>query len=225
MHYRSIIFILIFLFLGAGQAAAGFRYEVTITNITKGQTFTPQLVAGHARSVRVFSLGDTASAELEILAESGDTVPLSDELAGLGREVGEVTTIPGLLEPGESATVEIRVRGHQRFLSIAAMLIPTNDTFVALNGVRLPRSGTKTYTALAYDAGTEFNDQNCANIPGPRCGGAASSASAENDEGFIYVSNGFHDIGVINDRENEILGPFVYDWRNPVARVVVRRIR
>ena len=28
-----------------------------------------------------------------------------------------------------------------------------------------------------------------------------------------------------DDEGNEILGPFTYDWRNPVARATVRRIR
>ena len=97
----------------------------------------------------------------------------------------------------------------------------TNDTFVALNGVRLPRT-TATYTAIAYDSGTEANDQNCRNIPGPRCGGEGFSPGPNaGDEGYVYVSNGFHDLG--NNRR--LLGPAVYDWRNPVARITVRRVR
>jgi hypothetical protein len=46
------------------------------------------------------------------------------------------------------------------------MLNPTNDSFVALNNVRLPRFG-RTYTAIAYDAGSEINDELCVNIPSP----------------------------------------------------------
>lgn len=105
------------------------------------------------------------------------------------------------------------------------MLIPTNDTFVSLNSVELPRFGQRTYVALAYDAGTEANDQNCANIPGPRCKGEGVSAPADSDEGFVHVSNGFHELGSADDPDNEILGPMPYDWNNPVAMVTVRRIR
>ena len=200
-------------------------YEVTITNITKGQTFTPQLVATHSGRVQLFELGGQASAALEVLAEGGATDPLTADLLSEGSAVGDVQTIGGMLKPGKSATIRVDGTFRHRYLSVAAMLIPTNDTFVSLNRVALPRWGRRTYTALAYDAGTEFNDQNCVNIPGPRCGGAGPSAGPnDTDEGFIYVSNGFHDLPQSDVEGEEVLGPFVYDWRNPVARVTVRRV-
>jgi hypothetical protein len=213
--------------LAAAPALAdgGARYEIEITNITKGQTFTPILVTTHSRSVQLFELGDPASEALEILAEAGDTGPIGDYLNAQGRKVGEVATIPGLLGPGETARVEIRATGRARHLSAAAMLIPTNDTFFAVNGVRLPRWGD-TFTALAYDAGTEENDQSCRNIPGPRCGGEGHSPEpGDGDEGHVHVGNGFHELGDVDSEGAEVLGPFTYDWRNPVALVTVRRVR
>ncbi|MGH8284414.1 MAG: spondin domain-containing protein, partial [Steroidobacteraceae bacterium] len=42
-------------------------YEVTITNITPGETFTPILVATHSGRIALFSLGEPASNELAIL--------------------------------------------------------------------------------------------------------------------------------------------------------------
>ncbi len=207
------------------------RYEISITNITKGQTFTPQLVVTHKASVRLFTLGESASLSLEMLAEGGDTAPLTSDLESLSNKIGEVTTIAGLLGPGETINGEISAKRRQRYLSFAAMLIPTNDTFVALNGVLLPNRGSKSYTALAYDAGTETNDQNCANIPGPRCivegvqGEGHSPGPNDGDEGFVYVSNGFHELGTDDGNGNEILRPVVYDWRNPIARVTVKRLR
>jgi hypothetical protein len=65
----------------------------------------------------------------------------------------------------------------------------------------------------AYDAGTELNDELCENIPGPLCGGGA--VSAESGEGFVHIANGIHGIGD--------LAPELYDWRNPVAKVTIRR--
>jgi hypothetical protein len=211
-----------FLIWGAAAQAQNLtQFEVTITNITQGQSFTPQLVVAHNRSTRLFELGEQASPALALLAEDGQTGSLQDELANATREA---TEIAGLLEPGQSATTVIGARRGDR-LSVAAMLIPTNDTFMALNGASLPwarRSAVNVHLVPAYDAGTEANDQDCANIPGPRCGGVGSSPEpAEGDEGFIHVSNGFHFLG---DGEG-ILGPEVYDWRNPVARVVVTRRR
>ena len=199
------------------------KYEVTITNLTPGQSFTPQLVATHSKKVALFELGQPAGKALEVLAEGGDTAPLTEVLLGSPYDVVDVQTVPGLLGPGQSATVIVEATRFERFLSMAAMLIPTNDTFVAIDTVPLPRH-RRSATALAYDAGTEANDQNCLNIPGPRCGGEGySPGSNEGDEGFVHVSNGFH--GLPATEAGEVLGPQVYDWRNPVARVEVRRIR
>lgn len=200
------------------------EYEVTITNITRGQTFTPQLVVTHSHAVQLFKLGAPAGDPLEILAEDGNTGPQTDALTAAGSNVSDVKTIDGLLAPGESATVIVEAPRWHRLLSSAAMLIPTNDTFYAANSVKLPR-WEATYTVLAYDAGTEANDQNCANIPGPRCGGEGFSPGPnDGDEGFVYVSNGFHELGDEDAAGNEILGPLVYDWRNPVAEIKVKRL-
>lgn len=186
-------------------------YTVTITNLTPGQTFTPQLLVTHPTSIALFEIGAPAIEELAILAEGGDTGPLTLLAMGAG---ANATTIGGLLPPGASASGEIdAVAGD--VLSIAAMLIPTNDTFVALDGMPLPAEGSVTYYLKAYDAGTEANDQNCRHIPGPLCGGEGVSAADEGDEGFVHVSNGFHNL-----RRNA-LKPEDYDWRNPVARVTV----
>jgi hypothetical protein len=208
----------------AAATAHARQYEVTITNITKGQTFTPQLIATHDGSVSLFELGAPASAGLELLAEAGDTSGAAGELTAQGSHVGDVQTIPAPLEPGHSVSMRLTGRPFQHYFTLAAMLIPTNDTFVSLNRVRLPRWGRRVYTALAYDAGSEANDQNCAHIPGPRCGGEGFSPGPnEGDEGYVYVSNGFHDLE--DSEEAEVLGPFVYDWRNPVARIVIKRVK
>jgi hypothetical protein len=188
-------------------------YEVKITNITRGQTFTPILVASHSPRIAFFELGAPASDGLAVLAEDGSPATLAAELAATG-EAFDAQTIPGLLAPGASASVQVRARGRFDQLSLAAMLIPTNDTFVALNSITLPRFGAVARTLVAYDAGSEPNDELCASIPGPRCGGQGSSPGG--GEGYVYVSNGMHGIGD--------LSAAVYDWRNPVARVEIRRV-
>lgn len=199
------------LFFGFG----GQPYEVTITNLTPGQSFTPQLVATHSGSELMFTLGEPASAGLERLAEGGDTAGVVDEL---GYRVHYATTVDGLLGPGESVTAVVMATGQHRFFSVAAMLLPTNDTFMAVNGAPLPNAGKLTYMVPAYDAGTEANDQDCMSIPGPMCGGAPFSDPAPDDEGFVHIGNGFHELG------GGTLSPAAYDWRNPVARVVVKRL-
>ena len=199
------------------------KYEVTITNLTAGQTFTPLLVATHSKRVTLFEPGGAAGTPLEMLAEAGDTAPLTTLLLEKPYETADVQTVPGLLGPGQSVTVQVAATRHQPYLSMAAMLIPTNDTFVGVDSVRLPLR-SRTVTAQAYDAGTEANDQNCLNIPGPRCGGEGYSPGPNpGDEGHVHVSNGFH--GLPPADIGEVLEPQTYDWRNPVARIVVRRLR
>ena len=61
----------------ADERERGPRFAVTVINLTRGQTFTPVLVASHREGVTLFTLGQAASPELAILAEEGDVAPLS----------------------------------------------------------------------------------------------------------------------------------------------------
>lgn len=211
---KAVALIAFTLGLGAAHASGhGRTYEVTITNITSGQTFTPIIAATHRRSIQFFEVGQPALDEIAELAESGDIGPLASTLDSVPNLVHATENTEGLLGPGQSATLTIQAPRRFNRLSFAAMLIPTNDTFVAINSTRLPRHSKVVY-ARAYDAGSEVNDELCANIPGPRCEG--QGASAEDGEGFVHISDGMHGIGD--------LGPDVYDWRNPVARVEIRRV-
>jgi hypothetical protein len=188
-------------------------YEVTITNITRGQTFTPFLVVSHAPSIRLFTLGEPASMELATLAESGNIAPLQEKLLDMF-EVGDTESSGGLLLPGESVSVVVTADGYYSRISFAAMLIPTNDSFVALNALSLPYTSRETMV-MAYDAGSEWNDELCDNIPGPVCGDMDDSGDP--GEGYVYVGNGIRGAGDLNEGD--------YDWNNPVARVQVRRMR
>ena len=209
---------------GVAVGQPSVQYEVTITNITAGQSFTPQLVVTHPGDVILFKLGEPASEALEILAEGGDTAPLSE---ALGPVAMDVQTIPGLLGPGQQSSIVVTGHPGQGYLSVAAMMIPTNDNFMAMNRIKLPASGGVQQLVPAYDAGTEYNDQSCANIPGPQCGGEGEGYSPgpnEGDEGYVYISSGIHELGSEDASGAELVRPHEYDWRNPVARVAVRRM-
>lgn len=190
-------------------------YEVTITNITRAQLFTPILVTTHSGRISLFQLGAEPSQAIADLAEGGVTDTLQAVLADSTEAFDVQVSTDGLLGPGESTTVTVQSSG-QRFnrLSLAGMLLPTNDTFVAINSMRLPRWGSAT-EARAYDAGSEENDELCMNIPGPQCEGAALSEGIA--EGFVYVSSGI--------QGNADLSAEVYDWHDPVARVRVVRVQ
>jgi hypothetical protein len=195
-------------------------FEITVTNLTRGQRFTPIMVASHKAGVRLFELGSPASSELETLAEEGNTTPLKTVL-GADPRVLDVTDSGALLDPGASVTIKVKTRGNFDHVSVASMLIPTNDGFFSLNGVEVPRGNRATmFTSVAYDAGSERNDETCASIPGPHfaeCGGpGGGGAPVGGEEGYVHVHAGIHGIGdmVAADR----------DWRNPTARIVIRRV-
>lgn len=209
----------------SGLAQSLAEYEVTVTNITRGQTFTPLAVLTHAPGIRLFGLGAPAIPQLETVAEEGDVAPLVTLAQSFPAVVFDVETTgappAGFTAPGTSKTVRVQARiGAQ--LTLVAMLIPTNDAFVALNGVDLPRTfDPVTFDAIAYDSGTEVNDELCASIPGPNfveCGGpGGGGAPSARAEGYVHVHAGIHGIGDMNVAQR--------DWRNPTARVTVRRVQ
>ncbi|MCI0525973.1 MAG: spondin domain-containing protein [Nitrospira sp.] len=196
-------------------------YEVTMTNLTRGQQFTPILVASHKKGVSLFTLGASASSQLVTLAEEGNTAPLTSMLLS-NPEVKEVVTAGPLLDPGASRTITVQTKGKFDHFSVAAMLIPTNDGFFAINGIEGPK-GNKTLTVFspAYDVGSERNDERCASIPGPffvECGGSGGGAEVTGgEEGYVHIHAGIHGIGDMNASER--------DWRNPVAKITIRRIQ
>ena len=198
---------------------AAARYEVKITNLTRGQQFTPILATNHKPSVRLFEVGQPASPELATLAEEGNTAPLAAALSG-NVGVGSVVTGNGLTNPGATTTLIVQGRNGFARLSVAAMLIPTNDAFFAVNSVKLPRGDdVLILTVPAYDAGSERNDELCASIPGPNfveCGGSGGGGAPGGGEGFVHIHAGMHGIGSFKAADR--------DWRNPVARITVRRL-
>lgn len=201
----------------ADNRRAATEYEVTVTNLTKDQLLSPPVAATHGKTVAFFALGEPALDELVLVAEDGMGGPLADLLNTLP-EVYEAMATTDPIPPGGSITLDIVSRGRFDRLSLAGMLVNTNDAFAAVDTVALPRFRHRpvTYYASAYDAGSEENNENCDFIPGPACGGP-NERDTDGAEGFVHVHNGVHGIGDLD--------PAQYDWRNPVAKVVIERVR
>ena len=214
---------------GATFAPPGERtYLVTIENLTDGQPFTPPVLATHRNNTSVFSVGDAASAGIQGVAENGAVPGLVAELEADKRVAGvTVADADGPLEGGESITLEITSTRGNRNLSIAAMLICTNDGFTGLDSLRLPRTGGVPTVAYlnAYDAGTEINTESfddlvppCGPLTGAHDGslgtGASNPALAE---GGVITRHP----GIAGDAD---LDPAVHDWTDPVAKVTITRI-
>ena len=69
-----------------------------------------------------------------------------------------------------------------------------------------------------YNSGSEINGEICGSIPGPPCFGDGLSMGADpENESYVHIHRGMQGMG------NLRVG--VYDWRNPVARFTVTRVR
>ena len=189
-------------------------FEVKITNLTAGQAFTPRLAITHSTG-NTFILGNKAIPELTSIAESGNVAPMQALLSSnaISSFISEVHVSDGLLQAGKSETFTIEGNSSDKF-TLLNMLIPTNDAFIGINAVSLPSEGSISYRGVVYDAGVETNDENCANIPGPVCGGTGDSAN-DSGEGFIHVHSGIHGLADLK--------PEVRDWRNPAVMVKITK--
>jgi hypothetical protein len=204
------------------QAAAQARlnYRVTIYNLTNDQVFSPPLVVTHKPEVAVFHPGHAASPALRMLAEDGASDPLRLELS-LSPDVMSIIAATAPIPPGGSASYEVSAQGSFDRLSALGMLVTTNDAFFALDSFEIAadafrnRSEVLAY-APAYDAGTENNNELCGFIPGPPCGngGVPDVAGAE---GYVHIHRGIHGVGDLDAAR--------FDWRNPVAKIVITKLR
>ncbi|MBC8071686.1 MAG: spondin domain-containing protein [Deltaproteobacteria bacterium] len=155
------------------DGAAPGEYDVTIENISGATAFpadfSPVLWAVHDDSVSLFDADMPASPSLEMLAEDADPTALLDDLGGEAGVV-EAAVDDGPLGANASFTFTITPDATASRLSIAAMLIPSNDTFVSLGGTGislLDDEGEPLTAALledaisaalgAWEAGTEAN--------------------------------------------------------------------
>ncbi len=214
------------------SAKAGVRlYDVTITNLTSTQPLSPGVVVTHAKDAEVWAVGSPASEGIRQIAENGDDVPA----------VGELTGAPGIFEvvgtglppihriggPGATGrTFRIAARGNANRLSVAVMLICTNDGFTGVSGVKLP-GGFKREEFLTngYDAGTEANDQLYTHVVDP-CGGIGPVSVAPDGQNLRTATPG----GVIAPHPGIQAGvgdlaPAVYAWTDPVARITIQRVK
>jgi hypothetical protein len=190
-------------------------YRVTIQNLTYDQVISPPVVVVHDGRFRLFAPGEQAGAELAALAEDGMTGPLAG-LLEVSRGVADYAVAGGGIPPGGSVTVDLHAGGRARLFSLAGMLISTNDAFVGVDGYAL-HSDTcaASVAAPAYDAGSETNTESCDHIPGPPCGNPGVRVT-DGAEAFVHVHRGIQGVGDLDGSEK--------DWRNPVARIRIRRM-
>lgn len=221
----------LFSMMGASAANAA-QWDVTVTNLTHGNYFTPFLVTAHNASDHVFEVGTAASSDLQAMAECGDLSGLTVSYPADDDTVANPAG--GLLAPGAStsAMLDTTASGNTQ-LSIVAMVLPTNDGFVGLDALDVPTaSGTYTYYLNAYDAGTEANNElldtsGCATnmpgipgAPGMDAGTGGTGVAAVDSNTTVHIHRGIlgdtNPTGGISDLDSTI-----HRWQNPVAKVVI----
>ncbi|PKG56696.1 spondin domain-containing protein [Shewanella sp. GutDb-MelDb] len=211
--------------------ATAAELEISVTNLTHGNYFTPLLIAAHDMDSHLFQAGEMATPALQKMAEGGDIGDLDAAVTGAGG-VTIANPAMGLLAPSAKVESIMLDSGEMTHLSITAMVLPTNDAFVGLDAWKIPtEAGTYTFTLNAYDAGTEANDEiinggGAAGTPGipaaPGGDGGMNATgvmdSSSNDKVHIHP-------GVLGDTDvnagTSDLDSRVHRWLNPVARVTV----
>ncbi len=122
--------------------------------------------------------------------------------------------------------------GTNSYLSLVAMLLPTNDGFVGLDGWEIPSTaGTYTVMLNAYDAGTEANDEiinggGAPGVPGipaaPAGNGGMNATGVTSSESNMLIHIHRGNLGDddlmagISDLDNT-----VHRWLNPIAKLTV----
>lgn len=193
--------------LGVTATAHGARIRVTVQSLAPadGTLFTPVWVGFHDGSFDLFDNGAPASAALQSLAEDGDFAGVSaDFAAASGTSADGAVFGPGappVFPPSSGGHTDFVLDAHDaasRYLSFAAMLLPSNDAFFANDNAMayeiFDASGTfhaRTITILGsqiWDAGTELNDEIAANVP---VLGQAAPNTGSDEGALVHAHPGF----------------------------------
>jgi len=193
-------------------------WTVTVTNLTPpgpgapgSQPLSPPLFVVHSSRADVWSVGAIPSHGVAAIAEDADNRVLESALPQVPGIRTVFTGAGGPIPSGGSRTFTVRTSGRFDRLSVLTMLVNTNDAFTGLDAVRLGGRGA-TLERMAYDAGSERNNELRGFIPGPCC----NHPFVRDPEGeLIRPHPGITGVGELD--------PALYDWQDPVARFTIQR--
>lgn len=200
-------------------------FDVTVSNLTNSQPLSPAAVIAHQGGYSFFAVGSAATAGLEEMAEGGDNTALIAEadadaavtvtgsgVAGIGPAASETVTV---------AMLESELPGLM--LSVATMLVNTNDAFTGLNGMSVESMAVGDVVvvrSVAYDAGTEADTETAATIPGPAGGGEGFNATRDDQADLVTMH-----AGVVSQDDGFATSDLSEQHRfdNPVAQIRIER--
>ena len=195
-------------------------FNVEVKNTAANQPLSPLAVIGHSSDYQLFTIGQPASEALEMLAESGDnSALLSEQADGISLQVEG----SGVILPAGSDTVTVTMdTSVSPYLSVASMLVNTNDGFVAETATDLASLAIGESVRIAmpvWDSGTEANDEAADTIPGPAAGGEGFNSERDDNDrvsfhaGVISKDDGL-DTSVLNA---------THRFLNPAAQLIITR--
>ncbi|PSW04286.1 hypothetical protein C9J01_28405 [Photobacterium rosenbergii] len=195
-------------------------FNVEVKNTAANQPLSPLAVIGHSSDYQLFTIGQPASEALEMLAESGDnSALLSEQANGISLQVEG----SGVILPASSDTVTVTMdTSVSPYLSVASMLVNTNDGFVAETATDLASLAVGESVRIAmpvWDSGTEANDEAADTIPGPAAGGEGFNSERDDNDrvsfhaGVISKDDGL-DTSVLNA---------THRFLNPAAQLIITR--
>ena len=194
-------------------------WHVTITNLTPpgpgapgSQPLSPPLFVVHSKQADVWSVGEIASHGVAAIAEDANNAPLESALPALPGVKTVLTGAGGPIPSGVTRSFTVETSGRFNRLSVVTMLVNTNDAFTGLDSLRLRGHGSS-HETMAYDAGSEKNNELKSHIPGPCC----SNPFVRDPEGALIAPH-----EGISGRGQ--LSPALYDWDGAAARITIERV-
>lgn len=162
-----------------------------------GPHVSPIVVISHSGEDDLFASGSLATDGIEMMAETGATGVLQNEIGGqpsiLDSAIGTRIDVPG------SNSLEIKLDQDHSLLSAVSMLAPSPDWFVAVSNVELFQNGQwleeVELTMGPYDAGTDSGatftaddlDTNPAGTIGPPADNEFVRAAAEGEFATLAI--------------------------------------
>lgn len=197
-------------------------YRIELTNLTANQPLSPAAVILHTQGYTAWQLGQPAGHGLELLAEGGDPATLLAE-ATANAASRDAQAAAGAVPPGGGITVNVTGRVADARLTVASMLVNTNDGFTGIDNAHLADlavGGSRSWDLAPYDAGTETNSETAATVPGPAAGGEGYNPLRD-DRDYVAIHPGAvsADDGLTTSALDQS-----HRFQNPVARLVVTRM-
>ena len=204
-----------------GGSSTKALFEANLTNLTANQPMAPMAAILHNQNFTAWQLSAVASDGLEQLAEGGDPTAFLTEAAD-NTDVRDNLAGGGITPPGGSDRVTLSGTLNGTRLSVASMLVNSNDAFTGISGHSLDSLQVGQSIVIdvnSYDAGTEDNSETASGIPGPAGGGEGFNA-VRDDRDFIAVHPGV--VSADDGLATSVLDES-HRIQNPVARLKVTR--